>query len=66
MRILIPVDGSEFSKAAVAFVASRRTLLTKENEIELINVQCPVPLRAARPRAGRSWRRTTRRMRRRS
>jgi nucleotide-binding universal stress UspA family protein len=48
MRILIPVDGSEFSKAAVAFVASRRTLLTKENEIELINVQCPVPLRAAR------------------
>lgn len=27
MRILMPVDGSEYSKSSVAFVASRTTLL---------------------------------------
>jgi nucleotide-binding universal stress UspA family protein len=48
MRILMPVDGSEYSKAAVAFVASRETLLKKPTEIELINIQYPVPPRAAR------------------
>lgn len=48
MRILMPVDGSEYSKAAVAFIASRETLLKKPTEIELINVQYPVPPRAAR------------------
>lgn len=48
MRILMPVDGSEFSKSAVAFVASRAKLLEKPTEVELINIQYPVPLRAAR------------------
>jgi len=58
MRILMPVDGSEYSDAAVAFVASRATLLAKPTEVELLNVQHPLPPRAARV-AGkelmRSW-----------
>lgn len=48
MRILMPVDGSPFSKAAVDFVASRKTLLKNSTEVELVNIQGPVPLRAAR------------------
>lgn len=48
MRILMPVDGSECSKAAVAFAASRATLLKNPAEIELVNVQQPVPPRVAR------------------
>ncbi|MDP1900379.1 MAG: universal stress protein [Rubrivivax sp.] len=46
MRILIPVDGSSFSKAAVTFVASRATLIHNQPDVELLNVQDPVPLRA--------------------
>ena len=48
MRILMPVDGSSFSKAAVAFVASRATLLEEPTDLELVNIQYRVPLRAAR------------------
>ena len=48
MRILMPIDGSSFSKAAVAFVASRATLIKSQPDVELLNVQYPVPLRAAR------------------
>lgn len=48
MRILMPVDSSDFSKAALAFVASRATLLKNPIEVELVNIQFPVSLRAAR------------------
>ena len=48
MRILMPVDGSEYSKAAIAFVASRATLLKSPTDVELVNIQTPVPLRGAR------------------
>jgi len=48
MRILMPVDSSEYSKAAVAFVATRTTLLKNPTEVELLNIQYPVPSRAAR------------------
>lgn len=48
MRILMPIDGSSFSNAAVAFVASRATLIKTQPDVELLNVQYPVPLRAAR------------------
>lgn len=48
MRILMPVDTSEFSKAAVAFVASRTPLLSQPTDVELINVQYPVSQRVAR------------------
>ncbi|MDZ4100137.1 MAG: universal stress protein [Hydrogenophaga sp.] len=48
MRILMPVDSSEYSKAAVAFVATRTTLFKNPTEVELLNIQYPVPSRAAR------------------
>ena len=48
MRILMPIDGSPYSKAALAFVASRSTLIESQPDVELLNVQYPVPLRAAR------------------
>ncbi|MFN9479171.1 MAG: universal stress protein [Betaproteobacteria bacterium] len=48
MKILVPVDGSKYSAAAVAFIASRSTLIGGAPEVELLNVQLPVPVRAAR------------------
>ena len=48
MRILIPVDGSTFSKSAIDFVASRTTLLADQPDIELLNVQYPVSARVGR------------------
>ena len=48
MRILVPVDGSENSMHAVEFIASRTTLLGSNPEIEVLNVQLPLPARACR------------------
>lgn len=48
MRILIPVDGSRHSNAALAFAAARSTLIGTQPDVELINVQLPIPSRAAR------------------
>ena len=48
MRILMPIDGSVYSNAALSFVASRSTLIGSQPDVEVLNVQYPVPLRAAR------------------
>jgi len=48
MKILAPVDGSKYSRAAIEFIASRATLIGASPEVELLNVQLPVPVRAAR------------------
>jgi nucleotide-binding universal stress UspA family protein len=48
MKILVPVDGSKYSRAAIDFIASRTTLIGASPEVELLNVQLPVPVRAAR------------------
>lgn len=48
MKIFVPVDGSEYSRAAVEFVASRSTLIGTDPQVELINVQFAVPVRAVR------------------
>jgi len=48
MKILLPVDGSEYSKAAVEFVASRATLIGTDPQVEAVNVQLEVPVRAVR------------------
>jgi nucleotide-binding universal stress UspA family protein len=48
MRILMPVDGSVHSKAALDFVASRTTLIEQEPEIRLLNVQPTISARVAR------------------
>lgn len=45
MRILVPVDGSEHSRAALRFLAGRETMLGNRPEIELLNVQNVVPQR---------------------
>jgi nucleotide-binding universal stress UspA family protein len=48
MKILVPVDGSKFSRAAIEFVASRATLIGVSPDVQLLNVQLQVPVRAAR------------------
>ncbi|GAB4472400.1 MAG: hypothetical protein OHK0044_16020 [Burkholderiaceae bacterium] len=48
MKILVPVDGSQFSKAAIDFIASRTTLIGASPQVELLNVHLPIPVRAAR------------------
>lgn len=52
MKILMPIDGSVFSKSALSFITSRTALIKLEPEIELLNVQYPVSTRVARA-AGR-------------
>ncbi|MDP1692517.1 MAG: universal stress protein [Burkholderiaceae bacterium] len=44
----MPIDASSYSKAAIAFIASRATLIKSQPDVELLNVQHRVPLRAAR------------------
>src|ERR1700740_3579372 len=39
MKILVAIDGSAFSLAAVDFIMSRRTLLGAAPDLELFNVQ---------------------------
>ena len=55
MRILVPVDGSASSRAAVRFLAGRETMLGQNPEIELLTVQNVVPQRLVEmpPRAFR-------------
>lgn len=48
MQILVPVDGSRPSAAALEFVASRASLTGVDPDVRLLNVQFPIPLRAAR------------------
>lgn len=48
MRILLPVDGSKFSQAIVEFIASRKALHANQAQIDVLNVQLPIPARALR------------------
>ena len=43
MKILVAIDGSKFSGTAVDFVASRSTLIGVDPEVQLLNVQPPIP-----------------------
>lgn len=52
MKILMPIDGSIFSKSALSFLASRAALIKRQPEVELLNVQYPVSSRVVRA-AGR-------------
>jgi nucleotide-binding universal stress UspA family protein len=49
MKLLIPVDGSPYSEAALRFVAARPFRRGSHPQIDLLNVQYPIP-----PRAGRA------------
>jgi nucleotide-binding universal stress UspA family protein len=48
VKILIPIDGSRLSQAAVEFVASRATLIGTHPEVTLINAQWPISTEAER------------------
>lgn len=48
MKILVPVDGSKYSRTAVDFVASRSTLVGANPDVEILNVQMAIPTRATR------------------
>ena len=50
MKLLVPVDGSEASNAALDFVAARVKVANAfpDPEVRLLNVQWPIPPRAAR------------------
>lgn len=48
MKILVPVDGSTYSRIAVDFIASRSTLLGTNPDVEILNVQMAIPTRATR------------------
>lgn len=49
MKLLMPVDGSAYSDAALNFIASRQFPKAQHPQIDLLNVQLPLP-----PRAGRA------------
>jgi nucleotide-binding universal stress UspA family protein len=48
MKILVPVDGSPSSKAAIRFIVSRLTPFDPRLRVELLNVQPPIPRYPAR------------------
>ena len=52
MKVLIPVDGSANSNASLEFILSRAACLGVDPDLRLLNVQFPIPPRAARA-AGR-------------
>jgi nucleotide-binding universal stress UspA family protein len=52
MKVLIPVDGSANSNASLDFILSRAACLGADPDLRLLNVQFPIPPRAARA-AGR-------------
>jgi nucleotide-binding universal stress UspA family protein len=58
MKILVPVDGSSYSQSALAFVAARPFKDDAAPQVDVLNVQLPVPPRAGRAVGGemvRSW-----------
>ena len=57
MNILIPVDGSPYSEAALAFMAARPFKDGHRPQIDLLNVQTPLPPRAGRA-VGAEWARS--------
>lgn len=48
MKILLPVDGSEFTKRMLAYLAAHDDLLGSPREHVFLNVVAPIPSHAAR------------------
>ncbi len=45
MKIVMPVDGSEFTKKAIAFLVTHENLCGPKDELIVLNVQMPMPPR---------------------
>jgi nucleotide-binding universal stress UspA family protein len=43
MKILLAADGSPFTQKALEFIVEHQSLLGKDNELHVLNVQGPVP-----------------------
>ena len=48
MKILVAVDGSDYSRQAIEFIASRQALIASNPDIEVLDVQLPLPASPAR------------------
>ena len=48
MRILLAVDGSDYSRMAIEFIASRKTLIKSNPDIQVLTVRWPLPAHPAR------------------
>jgi nucleotide-binding universal stress UspA family protein len=48
MKILLAVDGSSYTKKMLAYLVTHLEMMGSEAEFTAINVQLPLPLRAAR------------------
>lgn len=45
MKIVLPVDGSEFTKKAIAFLVTHENICGPDDELIVLNVQPPMPPR---------------------
>ncbi len=48
MKVLLPVDGSGHTKKMLAYLTTHEGLLGASPELVVLNVQLPIPVRAAR------------------
>lgn len=48
MKILVAVDGSDYSRMAIQFIASRKTLIKSNPDIQVLTVRWPLPANPAR------------------
>jgi len=48
MKILLPVDGSEYTKHMLSYIAAHDELLGSGNEYAVVNAVAPIPLHASR------------------
>ena len=47
MKVLLAVDGSEYTKKALAFLVNHESLVNSNHELVVLNVQIQVPARAS-------------------
>ena len=48
MKIFLAADGSKFTKKALAFLVNHEGLVSSDDDLFVLNVQLPVPLRVKR------------------
>jgi nucleotide-binding universal stress UspA family protein len=48
MKIILPADGSDYTKKALAFLATHENLCGADDELVVLNVQPPMPPRVKR------------------